>query len=76
MENLKSEKLKKLLCTHDVIGNEDDYWICKECGQVGTESYFKHVDKSILHKFARWLIKKLFDDNDNNNGSGGLRLGF
>ena len=70
---VKSDKLKQLLCTHDVLSNENDYWICKDCGKVGTEQYFKYVDKSLSHKFARWLIKRLFDDNDS---SGGMQFGF
>ena len=61
---IRSEKLKQMLCKHEVISNEKDYWKCKECGKIGTEHYFATIDNSLLYRALRWIVSKFFDDND------------
>lgn len=67
---IHSNKLKQLLCSHEVLTNEKDYWVCKDCNKTGTESYFSRLDKSKLNRLIKFIIKLLFDDNDKGDSHG------
>lgn len=62
---LESNKLKQVLCKHEVLSNEKDYWTCKECGKIGTEYYFSTIDRNPLYKALRWVLNKIFNGDDN-----------